>query len=169
MVNPDDVTGRAQPPGRLHWFDLGLPVTVFVFCAAVIHLSMTFEEVPEIIVGDSMQPRVFPIFLMVVMGLLNIALILQITRTPPKRLELEPKVTWFSVVLMGVFYILAEHVDMMLALPAVLFCMCRLWGETRLWVAGLAAVITTCAIFFSFDLVLEVRFPRGVLTNIYYG
>lgn len=168
-MHPDDVTGRVPAPGRRRWFDLGLPVTVFVFCAAVIHFSLTFDEVPEIIVGDSMQPRVFPIFLMVVMGLLNIALILQITRNPPKRVALEPGVTWFSVVLMGVFYILAEHVDMMLALPVVIFCMCRLWGETRLWVAALTAVITTCAIFFSFDLVLEVRFPRGVLTNIYYG
>ena len=169
MVSPEERTGRAETPGRLHWLDLGLPVAVFAFCAVVIHFSMTFEEVPEIIVGDSMQPKVFPILLMVVMGALNVALILQITRSPPKRVALEPAVTWISVVLMVAFYILAEHVDMMLALPTVIFCMCRLWGETRLWVAGLTAVTTTCAIFFSFDLVLEVRFPRGLLTNIYYG
>ena len=161
--------GRADAPGRRRWPDYGVPLAVFAFCAAVIHFSTTFEEVPEIIVGDSMQPRVFPIFLMVVMGLLNLALIAQIARNPPKRADREPAATWITVVLMGAFYILAEHVDMMLALPAAIFCMCVFWGERRPWVAGLTALVTTCAIFFSFDLVLEVRFPRGLLTNLYYG
>ena len=33
----------------------------------------------------------------------------------------------------------------------------------------LVAVITPLSIFFLFDLVLQVRFPRGILTNLYYG
>ena len=44
-----------------------------------------------------------------------------------------------------------------------------LWGERRLLVAGALAVVTPLTIFLLFDLVLRVRFPRGVLMNWYYG
>jgi putative tricarboxylic transport membrane protein len=50
-----------------------------------------------------------------------------------------------------------------------MFAMCVIWGERRWWVAALTALITTGAIFFSFDLILEVRFPRGLFTDWYYG
>lgn len=56
-----------------------------------------------------------------------------------------------------------------LALIAVIFIMCIVWGERRLWLAGLVALITPASIFLLFDLVLKIRFPRGVFTNLYYG
>ena len=44
-----------------------------------------------------------------------------------------------------------------------------MWGERRLPVAGSLALATPISIFLLFDTVLRVRFPRGVLTNWYYG
>ena len=41
--------------------------------------------------------------------------------------------------------------------------------ERRISVASAVALVTTAAIFFLFDMVLRVRFPRGLLTNLYYG
>ena len=35
--------------------------------------------------------------------------------------------------------------------------------------AGLVAVVTPATVFFLFDLVLKIRFPRGILTNLWYG
>ena len=50
-----------------------------------------------------------------------------------------------------------------------MFVLSLLWGERRIWAAGILATVTPLAIFLLFDSVLKVRFPRGLLTNWYYG
>jgi putative tricarboxylic transport membrane protein len=161
-----DDAGRESGLG---WGDYLVPVFIFAFCAVVIYISTTFEEAVPIIVGHSMQPRVFPIFLMIVIGVLNLALIAQVLSRPASRRDWEPYQTWATGVLLGVFYLIASYVDMILALIVVMFALCMVWGERRWWIAALVALGTTAFIFFSFDLILEVRFPRGLLTNWYYG
>ena len=121
------------------------------------------------IVGESMQPRAFPIFLMVINLILVAFLCVQLVRNPPEPVQLEPFATWGSIILMVVFYALTVLADMFIGIAVCMFCMCLLWGERRLWVAGLLAVVTPLVIFFFFDAVLKIRFPRGILTNWYYG
>ena len=59
--------------------------------------------------------------------------------------------------------------DMFIGIAVVIFLMCRLWGERRLAVNLTLALATPLVIFFLFDLVLKIRFPRGLLTDWYYG
>ena len=61
------------------------------------------------------------------------------------------------------------YVDMFVGIIVVMFLLCLLWGERRIWVAGLVAIVTPALIFLLFDEVLQIRFPRGLLTNWYYG
>lgn len=166
---PPGAEAETLTPEERGWGDYVVPAVVFVFCGVVSGISLTLEEALPIMVGDSMQPRVFPIFLMVLIAVLNVALIVQILGRPLPRRLWEPRQTWVSALLLGVFYLLTEYVDIILALIAVMFTLCLVWGERRLWVAALVAVGTTVAIFFSFDLLLEVRFPRGLFTDWYYG
>jgi len=116
-----------------------------------------------------MQPRVFPIFLMVVIAILNVALIFQIVRNPVSRRDWEPIQTWVSAGLLLLFFLLAKYLDMIVALIIVMFLMSIVWGERRIWVAAILALGTTALIFFSFDQILQIRFPRGLLTDAYYG
>jgi hypothetical protein len=44
-----------------------------------------------------------------------------------------------------------------------------LWGERRLIIAALNAILTPVTLFLLFDKVLQIRFPRGIITNWYYG
>ena len=83
--------------------------------------------------------------------------------------RLEEALPIISAVLMGVFYLIATELDMMLALIVTMFALCLVWGERHWWTAALVAMGTTAFVFFTFDLVLEVRFPRGILTDPYYG
>ncbi len=163
---PSDVSRNR---GDLGWGDYVVPGFIFLFCAVVAYISTTFEEALPLIVGHSMQPRAFPIFLMAVIAVLNVVLLSQILKKPISRRNWEPYQTWVSGILFGVFYFLTEHLDILIALAAVMFTLAVVWGERRIWVAAVLALGTTAAIFFSFDLVLEVRFPRGILTDWYYG
>ena len=146
-----------------------VPAVIAAFSVVVIGAALQLELSPPMIVGDSMQPRAFPIFLMAVNLLLVAVLVVRIAREPPKPVPLEPFATWGSILLMPVFYALTVWLDMFIGIAVVMFAMCLLWGERRLAVAGGLALVTPISIFLLFDTVLRVRFPRGVLTNWYYG
>ena len=146
-----------------------IPGIIAVFSLAVIWAALQLDVSPPMIVGDSLQPRVFPIFIMILNLTLATFLAIQYRRSPPKKSRRETYHTWFTIVLFVVFYVLTIYVDMFIGISVVMFLMCILWGERRIAVAGAIALVTPITMFFLFDLVLRVRFPRGLLTNWYYG
>ena len=146
-----------------------IPGIITAFSFAVIWAAFRLELSPAMIVGDSMQPRAFPIFLMALNLLLTAILAYQIFKTPPKKPEPMNRVTWLSMVLMVLFYGLTVSTDMFIAIAVVMFLLSLAWGERRLLVAAANAVLTPFLIFLLFDNVLRIRFPRGILMNWYYG
>ena len=162
-------TGPQESQDRHGLADWAVPGFIFVFCAVVTYVATTLDEAPAIIVGPAMQPRAFPMFLMAVIAILNVVLIVQMLRSEPRKRSDLPWQTWVTGALLAVFYVVTTTLDMFLALGVVLFSMCLAWGERRIWIAALVAIATPAVIFFTFDLLLQVRFPRGILTNIYYG
>lgn len=147
-----------------------IPLFLTLFSFVVIYLSLQLDTSPEMIVGDSMQARSFPIFLMVINLLLVGILSLQFYKTYPKEIELEKFPTWSSMLLFLIFYvIILISGDMFVAIPIVMFLMGLTWGQKKIWISLTNAIVTPLSIFLLFDYVLQVRFPRGWLTNIYYG
>ena len=41
-----------------------LPISIIILSSVIIGIALNLEEAAQIIVGDGLQPRVFPIFLM---------------------------------------------------------------------------------------------------------
>ncbi|MEN8896569.1 MAG: tripartite tricarboxylate transporter TctB family protein, partial [Yoonia sp.] len=68
-----------------------------------------------------------------------------------------------------VVFSLVAQVDLFLGLGVFAGALAWLWGERRLWSIGLVACISPALVFFLFDLVFRIRFPRGILTNLWYG
>ena len=91
-------------PKGLGWGDYCVPIVVFVFCGLVTYFSLQLEEALPLIVGHSMQPRVWPIFIVAIIAVLNLVLIVQILAKPASRRDWEPNQTWLSAVLLGVFF-----------------------------------------------------------------
>jgi hypothetical protein len=146
-----------------------IPGVIAAFSIAVICAAVQLELSPPMIVGDSLQPRVFPILLMVINLILAVLLASQYRKEPPEKVQREGLRAWGSIALFLMFYPITVYVDMMIGIAVVMFAMCLLWGERRVLVAGTLALATPFVIFFLFDLVLRVRFPRGLFTNWYYG
>jgi hypothetical protein len=145
------------------------PIFLALFSIAIILISLQLDTSPEMIVGDSMHARSFPIFLMVINLILICFLALQFFKNYPKIIELEIFTTWFSMFLFLLFYFLTITTDMFIGITVCMFLMGYTWGEKRMWVNLSNAIITPGLIFILFDYVLRIRFPRGILTNIYYG
>lgn len=146
-----------------------VPGIIALFSVIIIYLALQLKLSPAMIVGQSMQPRSFPIFLMVINLMLLGILVWQISQSPPKPVELEGPTTWISVGSFGLFYVLTVTTDFFIAISAVMFLLCYSWGERRLHVAGLVSITVPLSLFLLFDEVLRIRFPRGLITNWYYG
>ena len=152
---------------RLKYFIL--PISIIISSGVIIVVALNLEEAAPIIVGDGLQPRVFPIFLMTLSIFLALIMIWQFFKSPPKSSIAERFPTIGSILLFGLFYILASYIDLFIGLATVIFLMSRLWGNKRILSNLALAVITPLTIFLLFDLVLKIRFPRGLLTDWYYG
>ena len=156
-------------PNPMKISDLIVPGVITVFSFIVIYLSLQLDLSPPMIVGDSMQPRAFPIFLMIINLILVGLLTYQFYQSPPDSIPLEPFQTWGSIILLVIFYGMTTGVDFFVAIAVVMFLICILWGEKRILVALSASLVTPILIFVLFDQVLQIRFPRGLLLDWYYG
>ncbi|MGB2284558.1 MAG: tripartite tricarboxylate transporter TctB family protein [Candidatus Puniceispirillaceae bacterium] len=146
-----------------------VPIVLTALSIIIIYLALQLDLSPPMIVGDSMQPRSFPIFLMILNLILTVTLAYQIHKNPPKRPEKMNPTTWLSMILMVLFYGLTISTDMFIAIAVVMFLLSLAWGERRLLVAFANAILTPFFIFLLFDNVLRIRFPRGIIMNWYYG
>ena len=87
--------------------DYFFSITIIV----IIYLALQLDLSPPMIVGDSMQPRSFPIFngfkpyFNYYSGLADL-------RKPPKEPTPILRVTWLTMVLMVLFYALTVSIDM---------------------------------------------------------
>lgn len=141
-----------------------VPIGIVVFCVAVIAISTTFERMPPIL-KRGIQPSDFP---QMVAGLIIALALLSLWREPVKVTEKLGLRTWGTIALIGVFALLAR-VDLFLALGVFAAALAAFWGERRIVLLALVGILVPFAVFLLFDLVFEIRFPRGFLTNIWYG
>ena len=146
-----------------------IPLFLTVFSIIIIGISLQLDTSPEMIVGDSMQARSFPIFLMILNLILISVLTFQYKKNNPDPIKLEKFPTWGSMGLFFIFYLLTVYTDMFIGIFVVMLLMGLLWGEKRIWVSFLTATLTPLLIFLLFDFVLKIRFPRGILMDMYYG
>lgn len=141
-----------------------VPCGTIVFCLIAYWLSTQFDRVPPILLRG-MQPEDFPqMILLLIIALSVLVMILD------KPIEHEPigLNVWTSLGLFVVFALLAQ-IDMFLGLAVFAAALAWTWGERRYWCLGIVGVLSPALIFFLFDLVFRIRFPRGLLTNLWYG
>lgn len=144
-----------------------VPLAVLLFCAYVAYLTTTFERVPKALV-QGVQPADFPLLLIGVILLLTAVLVWQLIHNPdPPRSRL-PATFFVTVGLFLAFASIAAWVDLFAGFAVFAVGLSLAWGERRPVPILAIAVVLPLAIFLLFDLVLEIRFPRGVLTSLYY-
>ena len=141
-----------------------VPLALIAFALVAIYISTTFKKMPPIL-KRGIQPSDFP---QLIAGLIIFLSLLMAWFDPVKLQERVSTKTLLTVALIAAFVLLVR-VDLFLALGVFAAALSALWGERRPAYLGLVGVVMPLTIFFIFDLAFKVRFPRGVLTNMWYG
>ena len=143
------------------WF---IPALIIAFCAAAYWMTTTFKTMPPIL-KRGIQPSDFPQLLLVLLVSLTV---LMIWKDPIRIKERMYGSTWGTIILFGVFAALTS-IDLFLALGVFAAALAAFWGERRQKMLVFLGLGVPVAIFLLFDQVFEIRFPRGLLTNLWYG
>lgn len=159
-----------------------VPCGIIVFCLGTFWLTTRFDRVPPILLRG-MQPSDFPqLVLILIIFMAGLVML----RTGPTQNGVDEvgaddeaddsatgqapvsRPVWGSMALLLVFVAVAQ-IDLFLGLGVFAGGLSLLWGERRWWALGIVMLLAPVCVFFLFDQVFEVRFPRGLLTELWYG
>lgn len=151
--------------GNRHQFERWLiPLLIIIFCLGAYWVTTTFKTMPPIL-KRGIQPADFPQLLLAVLILLTLVMV---WKDPIVIKEKMQPATLGTIALFAVFAALTA-IDLFLALGAFAAALAAFWGERRVQMLAVIGIVVPLAIFFLFDLGFEIRFPRGLLTNLWYG
>lgn len=146
------------------WVRWLVPIALILFACTAIYVSTTFKKMPPIL-KRGIQPSDFP---QLVCGLIIALSLLMAWFDPVRMQERMVTKTWLTIALMAGFALLVS-VDLFIALGCFATALSALWGERRIGVLAGVGLLVPLVIFFLFDQAFQVRFPRGLLTNMWYG
>ena len=142
-------------------------VIIFLFLIFLI-IIFSFDIVPPIL-NRGIQPATFPKALLVlIISLTSIIFYLSIKK--PWKLEKKlPKEFFLTLLTFILFIFVSKILDFFLAISILSIIVSYYWGEKRILYLFLVSIIFPLIVFIFFETILGLRFPPGIITNIYYN
>ncbi|MDC3085225.1 tripartite tricarboxylate transporter TctB family protein [Candidatus Pelagibacter sp.] len=141
--------------------------TIILFSTILLISTFTFDIVPPIL-NRGIQPASFPKgLLLLIIGLTLIVFYLSIKK--PWKIEKKlPKTFFLTLLSFILFIVVSKTLDFFLAISLLSIFVSYCWGEKRLFYLILVSIIFPIIVFIFFETILGLRFPPGIITNIYY-
>lgn len=140
---------------------------VIILSIFLLYLSFNFQIVPPIL-NRGIQPATFPKILLSLIIFLSFVLFFLSLKKPWKKnykLKFPFYLTVISFILFGIF----SKIDFFLGISVLSFFVSYFWGEKRISYLFLVAVLFPIIVFIFFEVILGLRFPQGIITNLYYN
>ena len=141
--------------------------TIILVSTILLISTFTFDIVPPIL-NRGIQPATFPKgLLLLIIGLTLIVFYLSIKK--PWKIEKKlPKSFFLTLLSFILFVVISKTLDFFLAISFLSIFVSYCWGERRLLYLILVSIIFPIIVFIFFETILGLRFPPGIITNIYY-
>ena len=146
----------------------------FKVCLVIIFISLillvstfSFDIVPPIL-NRGIQPATFPKGLLILIILLT-SLIYYLSFKKPWKIEKKLPTSFFITLFNFVlFVIISKFLDFFLAISVLSLFVSYYWGERRVLYLIMVSIIFPIIVFIFFETILGLRFPAGIITNLYY-
>jgi len=90
------------------------------------------------------------------------------TKKPWKSEKKLPKPFYLTLISFLLFILISKTLDFFLAISVLSVFVSYYWGERRFFYLLLVSIIFPIIVFIFFETILGLRFPPGIITNIYY-
>ena len=131
-------------------------------------VTFTFDIVPPIL-NRGIQPATFPKALLVLIICLTSIVYFLSLKFPWKKEKKLPKSFYITLYNFILFIVISKTLDFFLAISVLSFLVSYFWGERRIIVLLLVSILFPIIVFVFFETILGLRFPPGIITNIYYN
>ena len=141
---------------------------VIILVSTVLLIStFTFDTVPPIL-NRGIQPATFPKGLLVLIIVLTSVIYYLSFKNPWRNEKKLPKNFFLTILSFIFFIIISKSLDFFLAISVLSVFVSYNWGEKRIFYLLLVGIIFPLIVFIFFEMILGLRFPPGIITNLYY-
>ena len=141
---------------------------IIIFISTILLITtFTFDIVPPIL-NRGIQPATFPKALLVLIISLTFIVYILSTKKPWKVQKKLPKTFYLTLISFLIFVLISKTLDFFLAISILSIFVSYYWGERRIFYLLLVSIIFPLAVFIFFEMILGLRFPPGIITNLYY-
>jgi putative tricarboxylic transport membrane protein len=162
----EDAGGR--PVSSVHRTDLLLAAIIIAGAAFLFYETTRFDQIP-VGLAQNVPPELFPQLLLVLIAVMALLLPFEHIQKRREGIDLDVArsirirpVTWLTgAILLGVVLVV-QWLGTVLAMVLACAVLPVLWGERRLWLVALFAVLMPLAVTLLFVGLLEVNFIPGI-------
>ena len=141
---------------------------IIVFISIILLIStFSFDIVPPIL-NRGIQPATFPKALLILIISLTLIIYYLSIKKPWKAEKKLPKTFFLTLLSFLIFVVISKTLDFFLAISVLSIFVSYNWGERRIFYLLLVSIIFPILVFIFFETILGLRFPPGIITNIYY-
>ena len=161
---------RANKSSLPFFFTNSFKVSFLIILISTILLivTFTFDIVPPIL-NRGIQPATFPKALLILIIFLTSIIYFLSLKFPWKKEKKLPKSFYITLYNFILFIVIAKTLDFFLAISVLSFLVSYFWGERRIIYLLLVSILFPIIVFVFFETILGLRFPPGIITNIYYN
>ena len=140
---------------------------IITFSLFLLYFTFHFAVVPPIL-NRGIQPATFPKILLVLIIFLSLIVCFLSFKHPWDPRPRLPKEFYQTSIILGLFAIISKNIDFFLGLAFLSFTVSYFWGERRFLNIIFVTVFFPLLVFLFFEKLLNLRFPNGIITNLYY-
>ena len=143
-------------------------LVIILTSVALLITTFTFDIVPPIL-NRGIQPATFPKALLILIIVMSLLIYYLAIKNPWKIEKKLPKSFYLTILSFFIFVVISKTLDFFLAISALSIFVSYYWGEKRIFYLLLVGIIFPVLVFIFFETILGLRFPPGIITNIYYN
>ena len=143
-------------------------LVIILTSVALLITTFTFDIVPPIL-NRGIQPATFPKALLILIIVMSLLIYYLAIKNPWKVEKKLPKSFYLTILSFFIFVVISKTLDFFLAISALSVFVSYYWGEKRIFYLLLVGIIFPVIVFIFFETILGLRFPPGIITNIYYS
>ena len=142
---------------------------IIIFISLILLFKTFFFDTVPPILNRGIQPATFPKGLLILIIFLTLIVYFLSLMTPWKTEKILPNTFFKTLYSFILFIIITKTLDFFLAISLLSLLVSYFWGEKRIFYLLLVSVIFPGIVFVLFETILGLRFPPGIITNIYYN